>query len=481
MPSRICRSITGFLFALSATGLFLIAAASFGLGITDDSVNYLAAAMSFPQELKKADNTPFVEWPPLFPIILSVFQIFKLPILRFALIIQALSLFFSYLIIYRFIQRYIQSSFFKTITSLVFLFSTPIFLIHIFLWSEGLFLLFSLLSITFLDEFLKTTRKWFFLVALLFFSILMTLIRKNGIMLSGGFLICLLILPKSLPTIKKILLGSTYIIIASLPFFLYLGTRKKTTGRFFTEAGFDAEKIGKTTTETLNIITSWIFPDEVPLWLRIAMLSTLLTCFLIINVKATHRQKITINRFEGILLITTLVYSIWIIIGFLFVKLDQEFDDRIFAPMYFPFMFLFLMLAEKTSHKLLSLSREKNFFFTLYLPKILIIIWLVYPIIRTCFHLQYWYQNGPGGYNSAVWRNNTLIKWLQKSDIKSICTEHELPFFYFLNVKKGENIAFNISQQPQKDCLIIGSYSCKIPKNAEILFNSPEGVVYRLK
>src|SRR5688572_10399855 len=60
---------------LSAVGLSLYAHQC-GFLVTPDSVEYLAAARSFRENsvLLGSDGTPFVYWPPLFPILLSFFD-----------------------------------------------------------------------------------------------------------------------------------------------------------------------------------------------------------------------------------------------------------------------------------------------------------------------------------------------------------------------------------------------------------------------
>jgi hypothetical protein len=68
------------LLILAAGTVYYSSIITFGSGITDDSINYLSAASSFPS-LIKIDGTAFIEWPPLYPALLSLYKITGMNIL----------------------------------------------------------------------------------------------------------------------------------------------------------------------------------------------------------------------------------------------------------------------------------------------------------------------------------------------------------------------------------------------------------------
>src|SRR5262249_7345252 len=60
--------------ALVGCGLMFAASARFGIGVTPDSIEYCAVAQSLAdgQGLQGSNGTPYVTWPPLYPLLLSI-------------------------------------------------------------------------------------------------------------------------------------------------------------------------------------------------------------------------------------------------------------------------------------------------------------------------------------------------------------------------------------------------------------------------
>ena len=69
----------GYLLALSLLGIFLvlIATSKYGIGLTPDSISYISAARNLvhQNQLVKYDGSQFLHWPPLYPLMLALFEL----------------------------------------------------------------------------------------------------------------------------------------------------------------------------------------------------------------------------------------------------------------------------------------------------------------------------------------------------------------------------------------------------------------------
>jgi hypothetical protein len=162
--------------------LFLYAT-SCGLGITYDSRQYLAAARSLLQNgtLRTADGTAYAHWPPLYPAWLAVWGAAET--VKYAhLAVWLVTLSFAQ----RFGQKMLKTPFAQTFFLLTLVFGTPLFLVQVFAWSEGLFVLLTVLVFVFFRKFTETERKRH-LFWMLLFSNLLCLQRLTGMFFVAGF------------------------------------------------------------------------------------------------------------------------------------------------------------------------------------------------------------------------------------------------------------------------------------------------------
>ncbi|MCU0354547.1 MAG: hypothetical protein MUD08_12540, partial [Cytophagales bacterium] len=176
------RLTTHYLLLVVGAVLFLYAT-SCGLGITYDSRQYLAAARSLLQNgtLRTADGTAYAHWPPLYPAWLAVWGAAET--VKYAhLAVWLVTLSFAQ----RFGQKMLKTPFAQTFFLLTLVFGTPLFLVQVFAWSEGLFVLLTVLVFVFFRKFTETERKRH-LFWMLLFSNLLCLQRLTGMFFVAGF------------------------------------------------------------------------------------------------------------------------------------------------------------------------------------------------------------------------------------------------------------------------------------------------------
>ncbi|HEY3402297.1 MAG TPA: hypothetical protein VGK59_02855 [Ohtaekwangia sp.] len=117
---------------------------SCGLLLTPDSQDYLAAATSFrtDQMLLNQHGSPYVYWPPLFPMILSLFGNPQAAMVWVNFFIKVI----IGILLFRIAQKYIRHTGLQLSFMLVTLCGVHLLMISVYLWSELIFLLLVLIN-----------------------------------------------------------------------------------------------------------------------------------------------------------------------------------------------------------------------------------------------------------------------------------------------------------------------------------------------
>lgn len=131
-------------------------------------------------------------------------------------------------------------------------------------------------------------------------------------------------------------------------------------------------------------LTSWILPDEVPLWLRMILVYAGLIGFVLIlykRIKNNHSPKKPILIFSGI------VFLLYLGSTYLICSLfDHPFfdEERILAVVYiFGFSIPFLLLDE------IARILSKKYLIVLMVG---LSFWILYPITRAVHNVQFWHK-----------------------------------------------------------------------------------------
>jgi hypothetical protein len=409
--------------------IFLIAIKSFGLGITNDSVNYLSAAQSLPDALIKADGTPYTEWPPLFPVLLSMGNILNLNLVFFSALFQGIVLISINLITLYLLKINLTSKSILAFSSILLIFSTPVLQMHVMLWSEPFFLLLILLNLIALKHYLSTPHPKF-LILLIVLGILMYLQRKTGIVFiaSTASLIFFLSKYKKTAVIHSVL----YLILCSIPVYFWYQRRYEIAGKLLGESAFKPENFIDNVKQFSHTLSTYFLPSNIPLPYRFIFLAILVFLIVIIIMRSRKiKDALIANLYFKISFLFIIFYYASLLIFLVYIQIDDAIDDRILIPAYLPLFLLGMIVIDTFYTKLSSLL----FLFVFGL-------WLLYPIIRTAHHLHRWNTVGTGGYNSLSWSENKIISHYLRSanNPDTLFTNNLYPLKYFLNFKEGKKI-----------------------------------------
>ena len=185
-----------FLVCCLAVGAALYTHATHnGLGITFDSAHYLTAARSLLHNgtLRNAHGTAYTNWPPLYPVLLALARA-ELHNVRAGQVLVFLGILF---LAYRLTARNIRHPVLRVSFMGSIVFSTPLLLANVFVWSEGFFVLLGLLLFWQFQRYQDNPRAGL-LTVLVVLGNLLCLQRFTGIFLVFGFAFLIFLQRKNL-------------------------------------------------------------------------------------------------------------------------------------------------------------------------------------------------------------------------------------------------------------------------------------------
>lgn len=143
-----------------------------GLGITYDSQHYLSAASSLLQDgvLENADGSIYSNWPPLYPVFLALFGTDEFLIKIGQGVVLLGIIYLTYCVVSQSITDKVLRAFLLIGVAV----GTPIMLINVFVWSEGLFVLLTLIMYLLFQKY-QQSPKWYLLIGLIIVSNLLCL------------------------------------------------------------------------------------------------------------------------------------------------------------------------------------------------------------------------------------------------------------------------------------------------------------------
>ena len=355
--------ITTYLLPLIVFSGFLLFSTWCGIGKTYDSQHYEAAAKSFYSCLKfiQKDGKPFSEWPPLYPIALSLFSNH---IDTYAAVLNLICILISISLWINMAEEYLKD--YILIYGLTLSLSTSLLMISSFLWSESLFLLFLSLYLKLLQVYFKTKHyKWLLLSSIAGFLMLLT--RYAGLPIVAGVAVTFLFSGKSI-NVKtiKFLIAHFLIVIIGIVYWYY------STHKFIELSGIHTS-IYTNITPLVNELSYWFLPD-----LKIALLRWIITILIILVILYAHIK--TNSLFVKMLVYQAAIYCL------MFTVLLYDFSEmsRLMAVLY-PSIVLIIFIAVK--NLTINYPNRKKIFL------IIIILWISYPLIRISYNALRFHRN----------------------------------------------------------------------------------------
>jgi 4-amino-4-deoxy-L-arabinose transferase-like glycosyltransferase len=335
------------LVSVSAGVAILLAQSSYGPGISVDSACYLIISDSLVSG--RGYTMPFTPWndaqppkhvglwPPVFPLILALFQLLGFSPIISGAVLNALLLSISVILTAYIAFRLFGSVFISVATGLAMALAPALVFCGSYLLSEMMFILVAVLALWLLTEgILRNSRGRLFVSALL--VALASMLRYIGVVLAFTAIIAIFCHPRlSLREGKRWLRALWYSAAANLPLALWLIYNQLASGSPVGPRAHSAFSLRLNLERMLNLFGAWVVNAPVKEWIQtviglvlVAAMSALLVLLLLKRRKALdEKHRLVIIVFGGYILL----YAIGLVFLASVVKFDPlDLNNRLLAP-----------------------------------------------------------------------------------------------------------------------------------------------------
>lgn len=419
----------GILFSLAGFLLVVISTSPHGIGLTPDSVAYVSAARSLSagNGLTLFDSSPLTLFPPVYPVALSLAEfVSRLDPVEGARYANAL---FFGLIIYLsgiFFRRHLGSPAFVTVGLASVTLSPVLFERASFALAEPLFILWSLLFMLVLENYLER-RSVKLLLLLGFLAALASLTRYIGVSFAATGIAAILFLLKS-PLRSKLTHFILFGTVSVLPLCAWVGRNYILSGMLTGSRDSSSTSIAHSLGRAMVYFSSWFFPVEfladrlesVFTLLLIAAVSGYLIGVLWSPRSIVNGAKTAFGQVGPLMLFVGVYTTVLVAITFL-IYID-DISDRFLSPVFVPTVLIILFLLKQYTH-----GKEGFFSYRLFgfagslsksnLIKSLLVAWLMFPSYQVAL-ISSQLMNTGLDYSHVDWR---------ESDTLNFVREHLLP------------------------------------------------------
>ena len=341
----------------------VIAATPRGVGTSPDAVNYIAASRTLlaGDGFERFNRQPLERWPPLYPVLLALINVIGdrigVPLLESLRVVNGLTLAAVIIVAGLMLERYLQSRWLALLGTLSILFSYSYLLITFFAYSDPLFVLLALISLIPLTCFLKTMR-WRDLLMAAVVVALGCLQRYAGVtvILAGG--LCILLLMRETPWLKRFQYGFVFGAVASTPLALWMLNNYRVTGTMSSgHLGSEPrQSMRGNISDIYDIVWRWFAPSRVEIGYLKAGAALLVLIVIFVAVVYWRERKLTLDGliralpFPGealpVVIFVVTYLAFFILTSSSIIKI-KTIDDRFLSPIYAPMMMSLFMLADR--------------------------------------------------------------------------------------------------------------------------------------
>lgn len=251
------------IIAVSGTGLILVREINYGVGLGDDSVEYISVANSLleGEGFTRYYGGILIRFPPLYPMMLAGLSFFSLDPLDIAGPLNAVLFGLTIFVVGRWLQQRLMSPLLALWGCLILSFSIPIADVTSRAMSEPLYILLSVLALIQADNYIhKGTRSALIWAAILAGLACMTRFASFSIV---AIVVLMIILRRNITSKDKIRHTVMYSLVALVPVLIWMLRTYITYGKFAGNRTFE--------TYSLSLVLEFLYSEVIlqgdPIWL----------------------------------------------------------------------------------------------------------------------------------------------------------------------------------------------------------------------
>ncbi len=414
------------ILALFGAGMVLFASGPYGIGLSPDSVGYVATArhLAAGRGAVTYDGKPLVVYPPLYPLLLALASrlsgIDPLPLSRFVqALLFGMIVYLGGILFFLHLRECRRCAFLGALSVLV---GYPILRVSVMAWSEPLFivlvLLYLFLAAIYVSE--KDSTPVLLLMAL---SIALAALTRyiGGLLIVAGLVDVVLAARRS--RTHRVRFGHMFLLllVSVLPLGLWLIRNHMLTGTLTGPRGASRYGLAQNILLTAVTLLSWYLPLPGPAFIARykgalfsfggggILLLLLLSLAIAGFVRVRRRQELGLRcpRWD---LCPAIVFLAFYVGGLLLSATWVAYDrigDRLLAPIYIPWM----LLLWATGYHLWRRFAVKRRFRIDWIVVFMLVL-LVHPTASAISTLQQVRKDGLG-YNGRLWARSETIRYLQ--------------------------------------------------------------------
>ena len=409
--------------AALGTAHILVRTSTYGAGIHYDSVLFLSIAENIAagKGVKTFWGSEFVLGAPFFPSLLALISLFGIDPEEAGRLVNAVAFGLVILASGLWLWRTLASPVLALLGTIAILVSYPLNDRFAQIMTEPLFILFTVLSLIFLEAFMNRRASMLFLMLAAGFAALAAVTRYPGITVIGTGFLLLLLFPRDMARISRFKCAAAFGSVAAIPLAAVLVRNRIVAGTFAGNTGQIAsdQPLTEALSSMVNVFESWIIPEnmnQIAEWI-IYMLAgiSIISVLFIVSLKKNRgfRKESIVLPFIAFIL----VYLTFIALVLPFTS-PQLLDERYVLPTWIPIALIAIFLLDKftsfdSGKLLLPLKILATFFFLAYT---LFYLWLTVDlnIATTSLAREQGYRNHL--YNTAYWDDNTVVSWIEGTE-----------------------------------------------------------------
>jgi len=425
-------------FGLAAVALVFFNTSRYGIGLAPDSANYLSAARSLlaGRGMLCFDGTPFVSWPPLFPVILAPLGLGGIDMLVGARILNALVFGTIAFVAVRLFRVALRSGLLVLLGAIFVLSSNALQSVSSMLLSESVFCLLALLLTASLAK-LLVVRTAKLLAVCCVLAALLCLQRYVGLAIVLAGALGLLVLPRDNPFRRRMLHAAVLLGSAALPLAGWMIRNYVATSTITGERSPAVQTVYQKLVMILVIIGDWFYPRARPGWVAWVFLGCFVVVLLGLVVAAllnARRKPSSSAMLVGVSAVMVAVFVLSFGILSSIVAID-EVSPRLLAPVYVPTVLLVLCGLEAVGRWLGRRSGRPTF--GLGAAVVVAAVSLTHPSLWSVRLSRMWNTRGIGVYTQPEWQESPLLVWLLQNRLEGPIFSNDPAAVYLLLGKEA--------------------------------------------